>query len=319
MCFGSGDAVPDQLAEVRRTARDARLAATAHANAPSAPDIGVKAPPTVQRVRATRPPVIPKQSTHSLPVRATKPAAFRPRSSDLGNPSTEPDCYHRRHRRRRHDPALQQRRSREVLSSRRCLGAYVSHDPPLEIGERIVAQGRWLRLLLMHLTGPQVRARVELEDLSQEVYVRAIAHADQLPPEEPADLPLRRFLARLARSVVVDAVRAIRARKRSGGGREFRLSRSDWSRTGLLESLVAGTGPGPSTEAAQWEEQARLLAAFEHLTPEHRRVLGLRQFEGVSAAETGRRMGRSEDAVNSLYRRAIEAWGRVLRREDGPS
>jgi RNA polymerase sigma factor (sigma-70 family) len=195
----------------------------------------------------------------------------------------------------------------------------VSHDPPLEIGERIVAQGRWLRLLLMHLTGPQVRARVELEDLSQEVYVRAIAHADQLPPEEPADLPLRRFLARLARSVVVDAVRAIRARKRSGGGREFRLSRSDWSRTGLLESLVAGTGPGPSTEAAQWEEQARLLAAFEHLTPEHRRVLGLRQFEGVSAAETGRRMGRSEDAVNSLYRRAIEAWGRVLRREDGPS
>jgi DNA-directed RNA polymerase specialized sigma24 family protein len=40
------------------------------------------------------------------------------------------------------------------------------------------AQGRWLRLLLMHLAGRQVRARVELEDLSQEVYVRAIAHTD---------------------------------------------------------------------------------------------------------------------------------------------
>ena len=195
----------------------------------------------------------------------------------------------------------------------------MSHDAPLELGERIVAQGRWLRLLLMHLAGRQVRARVELEDLSQEVYVRAIAHADQLPPEEPADLPLRRFLARLARSVVVDAVRAIRARKRTSGAREFRLSHSDWSRTGLLESLVAGTGPGPSTEAAQWEEQARLLAAFDRLTPEHRRVLGLRQFEGISAAETARRMGRSEDAVNSLYRRALEAWGRVLRREDDPA
>jgi DNA-directed RNA polymerase specialized sigma24 family protein len=187
---------------------------------------------------------------------------------------------------------------------------------PLEIGERIVAQG---------LAAPAADAprrpggarEGRARGPPQEVYVRAIARRPA-PPEEPADLPLR-ALARLARSVVVDAVRAIRARKRSGGGREFRLSRSDWSRTGLLESLVAGTGPGPSTEAAQWEEQARLLAAFEHLTPEHRRVLGLRQFEGASAAETARRMGRSEDAVNSLFRRALEAWGRVLRREDGPS
>jgi RNA polymerase sigma factor (sigma-70 family) len=193
----------------------------------------------------------------------------------------------------------------------------VTVDGPLDVGERIVAQGRWLRLLLLHLAGPQVRRRIELEDLLQEVYVRAVAHQQQLPPEEPADLPLRRFLARLARSAVIDAVRAIRARKRSSGAREFRLSLSDWSRTGLLESLVAGTGPGPSTEAAQWEEQRLLLEAYEKLAADQRRVLGLRQFEGLSAAETARRMGRSEDAVNSLYRRALEAWGRMLRREDG--
>ena len=190
-------------------------------------------------------------------------------------------------------------------------------DAPLELGERITAQGRWLRLLLMHLAGPQVRARVDLEDLAQEVYVRAIAHQAQLPPEEPADLPLRRFLARLARSTVVDAVRAIRTRKRSSGTRDFRLSLSDWSNTGMLESLVAGTGAGPATEAAQWDEQRRLLAAFEKLEPEHRRVLGLRQFEGLSAAETATRMGRSTEAVHSLYRRALDAWGRLLR-EKGP-
>ena len=192
-------------------------------------------------------------------------------------------------------------------------------DPPLEIGDRIVAQGRWLRLLLMHLTGRQVRTRIELEDLVQEVYVRAIAHQDQLPPEEPKDLPLRRFLARLARSCVVDAVRALRSRKRGGGLAPLRLSRSDWSSTGLLESLVAGTGPGPATEAAQWDEQRRLLAGFDQLTPEHRRVLGLRQFEGLAAADTARRMGRSEDAVNSLYRRALEAWGDRLRARDAPA
>ena len=190
-------------------------------------------------------------------------------------------------------------------------------DAPLDLGERIVAQGRWLRLLLMHLAGRQVRASVELEDLVQEVYVRAIAHQDKLPPEEPKDLPLRRFLAKLARTTVVDAVRAIRARKRGGGVPALRLTRSDWSSTGLLESLVAGVGPGPSTEAEAWDEQRRLLAAFEKLAPEHRRVLGLRQFESHSAAETARRMGRSEDAVNSLYRRALEAWGDALRSPAG--
>jgi RNA polymerase sigma factor (sigma-70 family) len=186
-------------------------------------------------------------------------------------------------------------------------------EPPLEIGERIVAQGRWLRLLLMHLAGPRIRQSVELEDLVQEVYVRAIAHEAKLPPEEPKDLPLRRFLARLARSTVVDAVRAIRARKRGGGAKPMRLSRSDWSSTGMLESLVAGTQAGPATEVQQWDEQRRLLDAFEKLPADHRRVLGLRQFEGLTALETAQRMGRSEDAVNSLYRRALEGWGAILR------
>jgi len=192
-------------------------------------------------------------------------------------------------------------------------------EGPLEVGERIVAQGRWLRLLLMHLAGRQVRASVELEDLVQEVYVRAIAHEAKLPLEEPKDLPLRRFLAKLARGTVIDAVRAIRAKKRGGGVKALRLSRSDWSSTGMLESLVAGVQPGPATEAQQWDEQRRLLDAFAQLAPEQRRVLGLRQFEGLSAAETARRMARSEDAVNSLYRRALEAWGGLLRGQTKPS
>ncbi len=187
------------------------------------------------------------------------------------------------------------------------------HGDGLEIGDRIVAQGRWLRLLLMHLAGRSVRAAVELEDLVQEVYVRAIAHQASLPPEEPKDLPLRRFLAKLARSTVVDAVHAIRARKRVGGVRPLRLSRSDWSSTGLLESLVAGVAPGPATEVAEWDEQRRLLAAWEQLAPDQRRVLGLRQFSGLTAAETALRMGRSEDDASSLYRRALDAWGQRLR------
>ena len=49
-------------------------------------------------------------------------------------------------------------------------------------------------------------------------------------------------------------------------------------------------------------------------TPDHRRVIGLRQFEGLSAAEVGQRLGRSESAVHSLYRRGLEAWEQELPR-----
>ncbi|MBM4014912.1 MAG: sigma-70 family RNA polymerase sigma factor [Planctomycetes bacterium] len=189
----------------------------------------------------------------------------------------------------------------------------MSEPGALELGERLVAQGRWLRLLLMHLAGRKLRQSVELEDLAQEVYVRAVAHQHLVPPEEPKDLPLRRLLARLARTTVVDALRAVRAAKRGAGRTPVRLARSDWSHSGLLENLVAGVQPGPATEAAQWDEQAKLLAAFEQLPGDQRRVLGLRQFEGLPAAEAARRMGRSEDAIHALYRRALDGWGMLLR------
>jgi RNA polymerase sigma factor (sigma-70 family) len=171
-------------------------------------------------------------------------------------------------------------------------------------GERLAAQAPRLRLLLAHLAGPAVRRRVETEDLVQEVFLRALG-ADLPPPgDDEGDVRLFRLLRRIARNTVVDVARAIRAAKRDGV--EERLDRSTWSRTGGF--TPAHPGAGPFTRAVGRERGARLEAAFQALSPEHRRVIGFRQFEGLDAAETGRRMGRSATAVHSLYRRALEAW-----------
>jgi RNA polymerase sigma factor (sigma-70 family) len=172
-------------------------------------------------------------------------------------------------------------------------------------GARLEAQAQALHLCLAHLAGRAVRARVELEDLAQEVFLRALADPSGLPASEPGENALRRWLAHLARNVVVDVARAARAAKRDGQ-REQRLERSSWSRSGAVEP--ARSGPGPATQAAGRDELSSLLAAFARLAPDHRRVLGLRQFEGLDARETGRRMGRGESAVHSLYRRALAAW-----------
>jgi RNA polymerase sigma factor (sigma-70 family) len=175
-----------------------------------------------------------------------------------------------------------------------------------EPGERLALQAGGLRLLLHHLAGRAVRAHVEIDDLLQETFLRALSAAGGLPPVEPGEAALHRWLGRLARHVVIDAARALRAARRDG--RIERLGRSDWSGVGASASRIALDAAGPATRAALGEETARLVAAYERLAPDHRRVLGLRRFEGLDARETGRRMGRSEAAVHSLYRRALLAW-----------
>jgi DNA-directed RNA polymerase specialized sigma24 family protein len=48
-------------------------------------------------------------------------------------------------------------------------------------GERLARLERRLRLLLVHLTGSSVQAHVEIDDLVQEVYLRALSSCS-LPP-----------------------------------------------------------------------------------------------------------------------------------------
>lgn len=175
-------------------------------------------------------------------------------------------------------------------------------------GARLAGQERRLRLLCAHLAGRAVRARIELDDLVQEVYLRALASPRGLPAPEPGELALWRLLAELARHAVIDAARALRALKRAG--REEPLAHSAWSR------VPAAPGPGPHTALATRETGRALAEAFLALAPEYRRVLGLRQFEGLTAEQAGLRMGRSASAVHSLYRRALAAWEQESPREN---
>jgi len=186
----------------------------------------------------------------------------------------------------------------------------------MDPGDRLAAQGSWLALLVRHLAGRRVRAAADPDDLVQEVYLRALDPRARPPSESEGEAALKAWLARLARNVVVDVARALRAARRAG--RTVPLARSDWSSVGPDGVRPASPGPGPATRAGRNDEGRRLLRAFDALGPEHRRVIGLRQLEGLSAADTARRMGRSETAVHSLYRRALQAWAEAERRGTGP-
>ncbi len=187
-------------------------------------------------------------------------------------------------------------------------------EPLQDLGARLAACAPRLRLLLAHLAGPALRARFEIEDLLQEVFVRALSDAARWQPPRAVgaalDAELHGHLALLARRVVLDTARALRAAKREGAAGALRLGSS--ADGALAASALAARSAGPATAAARRELARDLVGAYEALAPDHRRVLGLRQFQGLAAAETARRMGRSEAAVHSLYRRALEAWAERL-------
>jgi DNA-directed RNA polymerase specialized sigma24 family protein len=87
-----------------------------------------------------------------------------------------------------------------------------------ELGRRLADQEGRLRLLLLHLSGPAVRARVEIEDLLHEIYLRALATPEKLPGPDSDKNELFRYLRVIARHTIVDVVRAARAAKRDGSG-----------------------------------------------------------------------------------------------------
>lgn len=176
-----------------------------------------------------------------------------------------------------------------------------------EAARRLEAVAERARYFAVHSAGRALLQRLELEDLIQEALLRAWQSRDAWPPAEPGEAGLLRWMATVVRRTAVDAARAARARRRDAQGAPIgRLDRSAFSRSGA--ATPADPGPGPRTRVVAHEGRERLAAAFQRLSGEHRRVLALRQFAGLGAAETAQRLRRSEAAVHSLFRRALGAW-----------
>jgi RNA polymerase sigma-70 factor (ECF subfamily) len=62
---------------------------------------------------------------------------------------------------------------------------------------------------------------------------------------------------------------------------------------------------GPDQMAEQNEEKDELLAAIRRLPPDRQQLLILKFVEGMSNAEIGKVMDRSEGAIKSLYHRTL--------------
>jgi RNA polymerase sigma-70 factor (ECF subfamily) len=138
----------------------------------------------------------------------------------------------------------------------------------------------------------RVRNRAETEDLTAEVFRKALAN---LPRFKWTGAPFAAWLFRIASNMIADrAKRAAREGKLASGESEPSLT------VGLL------TRGEQQTDLEQCERRAQLFHLVDELAEDQRRVVVMRFAEEKSIGEIARELGRSEGAVKQLQFRALE-------------
>jgi RNA polymerase sigma-70 factor (ECF subfamily) len=158
-----------------------------------------------------------------------------------------------------------------------------------EAFDRLLArfQGR-LRSTVESWSRFQLGAKIEVDDLLQESFVRAFRSLERF--EWQGDDSFFRWLCGITKRTLAQAIQEQRASHVTGS-----------------HSSAAGSGPTPTKISRRVERFERLEEALQSLTPEYREVLLLSRVEGLKTKEIAARMNRSPNAVKHLIARALRA------------
>jgi RNA polymerase sigma-70 factor, ECF subfamily len=129
------------------------------------------------------------------------------------------------------------------------------------------------------------------EEIVQEVFTRAWRHADRYDPERGS---VRTWLYQIARHAIIDMRRRASARPALASG----------------EPLLEATSTRDSIEQAMLGWQ--VAAALERLTPEHRQMIRLAHFQGMSVREIADRCDLPVGTVKSRTWYALRSLRLVL-------
>lgn len=140
--------------------------------------------------------------------------------------------------------------------------------------------------------GPKLRENVESVDVLQDAYLAA--HKAFGGFQYVDDGSFARWLCRIIENRIRDMNDHFGAQKRQA------------------IPLPASDPTGPVTALDRAEHREKILGALDELSEDHRQVLLLRFFEGLSAEEAGLIMDRTAGAVRKLASRALVELGKRL-------
>ena len=141
--------------------------------------------------------------------------------------------------------------------------------------------------------GPDYRARLDLEEILQDTFVRAFQSIDRFRGED--EEAFRRWLTGIANNAVLRAEDQARRHQ-----------------TLEITHTPPAPGPSPSKTLQRNERFDRLQDSFDALSRDYREVIRLKLIEGLSMREAATRMGRSEAAVKMLFSRALKELRRMM-------
>lgn len=148
--------------------------------------------------------------------------------------------------------------------------------------------------------GVGLRARLESQDIVQEAFLRALKDFQKF--EIRHEGAFLHWISKLVTNVIRDRNDYFHAQKRAmSKDQPLSQARAD-------ASHATADIPGPDKTPSQFlvldEDFQRLLAAMDLLNADSREAVVQRDLEGLSFAEIGELLGRSDDAARMLYARA---------------
>ena len=190
------------------------------------------------------------------------------------------------------------------MASDRTLQAWISEAVGgnlLAIQKLIVIHHIRLRAIAGQRIAPVMRAKIDPEDILQEVYTDAVRSISRFENKGPD--AFFHWLARILESKLIDIHRFYQA-----AGRDIRREVSPVDRPSAYESLATRAvldSLTPSRIMARSEAESLLMAAMAGLSTDHQRVLELRFLKGLTLTQVSSLMDRSPAAVQMLSARAL--------------
>jgi RNA polymerase sigma-70 factor (ECF subfamily) len=155
---------------------------------------------------------------------------------------------------------------------------------------------------IRHNLGSRLAAKVEVQDLIQEVLVAAYQQIKSFSLREAASFPA--WLKRIAAHRVIDAVRRHGRIKRGGQAVHFEiLQRPGESLDNVWDWIFADSNP-PDRPARIEEAREAVQVCLARLAEDQRQAVIAHYFEHKDTQEIAERMARSPGAVRELLRRA---------------
>src|SRR5262249_39593181 len=152
----------------------------------------------------------------------------------------------------------------------------------------------------------RLQARIDASDILQDAFLEVATRLDEYlrGPELPQFLWLRLTVAQHLTKVHPHPLGAQMRDARPGVSLHRHAPPA--ASSAALAGQLLGRQTSPSQAAVRAERVIRLQEALNTLDPVDREVLALRHFEQLTAAETARVLGISEEAAAKRYNRALK-------------